>query len=176
MLSRKVLSLTKPKGKIYKTKSLGHYITEVVSIFNSLNRFGNHGSWETFFPKCLISLRGDILLSSSYKTLFYSYTNLHPLYWSVPLTHLFFILLYVLQAAIFIVVLASCHISVSSLVVLFAAVTQTVSAFLAGRTTTGPRSYIHMFYFLRRIHFTRYGEWRAGWKSTISFEQSSATN
>ena len=26
-LSRKVLSLTKPKGKIYKTKSLGHYIT-----------------------------------------------------------------------------------------------------------------------------------------------------
>ena len=24
---RKVLSLTKPKGKIYKTKSLGHYIT-----------------------------------------------------------------------------------------------------------------------------------------------------
>ena len=27
MLSRKVLGLTKPKGKIYKTKSLGHYIT-----------------------------------------------------------------------------------------------------------------------------------------------------
>ena len=27
MLSRKVLSLTKPKGKIYKTKSLGHFIT-----------------------------------------------------------------------------------------------------------------------------------------------------
>ena len=26
-LSRKVLSLTKPKDKIYKTKSLGHYIT-----------------------------------------------------------------------------------------------------------------------------------------------------
>ena len=26
MLSRNVLSLTKPKGKIYKTKSLGHYI------------------------------------------------------------------------------------------------------------------------------------------------------
>ena len=26
-LSRKVLSLTKPKGKIYKTKSPGHYIT-----------------------------------------------------------------------------------------------------------------------------------------------------
>ena len=26
-LSRKVLSLTKPKSKIYKTKSLGHYIT-----------------------------------------------------------------------------------------------------------------------------------------------------
>ena len=25
---RKVLSLTKPKGKIYKTKSLGHYITQ----------------------------------------------------------------------------------------------------------------------------------------------------
>ena len=28
MLSRKVLSLTKPKGKIYKTKSFGHFITE----------------------------------------------------------------------------------------------------------------------------------------------------
>ena len=27
---RKVLSLTKPKGKIYKTKSLGHYITEII--------------------------------------------------------------------------------------------------------------------------------------------------
>ena len=27
VLSRKVLSLTKPKGKICKTKSLGHYIT-----------------------------------------------------------------------------------------------------------------------------------------------------
>ena len=27
VLSREVLSLTKPKGKIYKTKSLGHYIT-----------------------------------------------------------------------------------------------------------------------------------------------------
>ena len=26
---RKVLSLTKPKGKIYKTKSLGHYITHI---------------------------------------------------------------------------------------------------------------------------------------------------
>ena len=26
---RKVLSLTKPKGKIYKTKSLGHYITDI---------------------------------------------------------------------------------------------------------------------------------------------------
>ena len=26
-MSRKVLCLTKPKGKIYKTKSLGHYIT-----------------------------------------------------------------------------------------------------------------------------------------------------
>ena len=26
-LSRKVLSLTKPKGRIYKTKTLGHYIT-----------------------------------------------------------------------------------------------------------------------------------------------------
>ena len=31
-LSRKVLSLTKPKGKIYKTKSLGHYITIYVKI------------------------------------------------------------------------------------------------------------------------------------------------
>ena len=29
VLSQKVLSLTKPKGKIYKTKSLGHYITHV---------------------------------------------------------------------------------------------------------------------------------------------------
>ena len=27
VLSRKVFNLTKPKGKIYKTKSLGHYIT-----------------------------------------------------------------------------------------------------------------------------------------------------
>ena len=28
---RKVFSLTKPKGKIYKTKSLGHYITNAAS-------------------------------------------------------------------------------------------------------------------------------------------------
>ena len=32
VLSRKVLSLTKSKGKIYKTKSLGYYITSVVSL------------------------------------------------------------------------------------------------------------------------------------------------
>ena len=31
VLSRKVLSLTKPKGKIYKTKSIGHYITLVLN-------------------------------------------------------------------------------------------------------------------------------------------------
>ena len=34
MLSRKVLRLTKPKGKIYKTKSLGHYITDNVLYFD----------------------------------------------------------------------------------------------------------------------------------------------
>ena len=28
---QKVLSLTKPKGKIYKTKSFGHYITEILT-------------------------------------------------------------------------------------------------------------------------------------------------
>ena len=33
MLSRKVLSLTKPKGKIYKTKFLGYYITHILHIF-----------------------------------------------------------------------------------------------------------------------------------------------
>ena len=37
MLSRKVLSLTKPKGKIYKTKSLGHYITKTPVIENEYN-------------------------------------------------------------------------------------------------------------------------------------------
>ena len=31
---RKVLSLTKPKGKIYKTKSLGHYIIKFPSVSN----------------------------------------------------------------------------------------------------------------------------------------------
>ena len=42
MVSRKVLSLTKPKGNIYKTKSLGHYITDYLSFriaplaFNSI--------------------------------------------------------------------------------------------------------------------------------------------
>ena len=34
VLSRKVLSLTKPKDKIYKTKSLGHYIT-LSRLFNA---------------------------------------------------------------------------------------------------------------------------------------------
>ena len=35
---RKVLSLTKPKGKIYKTKSLGHYITRVlVALLRSIS-------------------------------------------------------------------------------------------------------------------------------------------
>ena len=33
---RKVLSLTKPKGKIYKTKSLGHYITGYLKSNSSL--------------------------------------------------------------------------------------------------------------------------------------------
>ena len=41
MLSRNVLSLTKPKGKIYKTKSLGHYITQAVLI--NLGRVTNLG-------------------------------------------------------------------------------------------------------------------------------------
>ena len=31
---RKVLSLTKPKGKIYKTKSLGHYITNLFIVYS----------------------------------------------------------------------------------------------------------------------------------------------
>ena len=38
---KKVLSLTKPKGRIYKTKSLGHYITHVLSVL--LEWFGG---WE----------------------------------------------------------------------------------------------------------------------------------
>ena len=36
-LNRKVLSLTKPKGRIYKTKSLGHYITITIV-------FSTHGT------------------------------------------------------------------------------------------------------------------------------------
>ena len=36
-LSRKVLSLTKPKGKIYKTKSLGYYITMIPTEKNLTN-------------------------------------------------------------------------------------------------------------------------------------------
>ena len=40
---RKVLSLTKPKGKIYKTKSLGHYITALVNkmnlLWNTISKF-----------------------------------------------------------------------------------------------------------------------------------------
>ena len=49
MLSRKVLSLTKPKGKIYKTKSLSHYIilkseliclhTSIAIVYTQLNGF-----------------------------------------------------------------------------------------------------------------------------------------
>ena len=49
VLSRKVLSLTKPKGKIYKTKSLGHYITITLIVkiteasrkYAQVNRFNN---------------------------------------------------------------------------------------------------------------------------------------
>ena len=41
---RKVLSLTKPKGKIYKTKSLGHYITNschLTKLLRHLTRIPN---------------------------------------------------------------------------------------------------------------------------------------
>ena len=38
---RKILSLTKPKGKIYKTKSLGHYITSVLIISRSVSKDWN---------------------------------------------------------------------------------------------------------------------------------------
>ena len=38
MLSRKVPSLTKPKGKIYKAKSLGYYVT-IISVFRTCNHF-----------------------------------------------------------------------------------------------------------------------------------------
>ena len=42
---RKVLSLTKPKGKIYKTKSLGHYITTLKLVIKKLNYLQNLNNW-----------------------------------------------------------------------------------------------------------------------------------
>ena len=38
---RKVLSLTKPKGRIYKTKSLGHYITSVLGTTAMTDKFNS---------------------------------------------------------------------------------------------------------------------------------------
>ena len=43
VLSRMVLSLTKPKGKIYKTKSLGHYITHKKRIRQDTTGMGGQG-------------------------------------------------------------------------------------------------------------------------------------
>ena len=43
---RKVLSLTKPKGKMYKTKSLGHYITNILIIMIKII-IGSLGFWDT---------------------------------------------------------------------------------------------------------------------------------
>ena len=60
---RKVLSLTKSKGKIYKTKSLGHYITRTSFIQNPINSFHSTnfcwwpGSWwrTQWHPWCWFS-------------------------------------------------------------------------------------------------------------------------
>ena len=52
---RKVLSLTKPKGKIYKTKSLGHYITYVAKI-----SFLDNLYWLLILEKYLNSKVGDL--------------------------------------------------------------------------------------------------------------------
>ena len=41
---RKVLSLTKPKGKIYETKSLGHYITSGIELKLDIKTNWSHSS------------------------------------------------------------------------------------------------------------------------------------
>ena len=51
---RKVLSLTKSKGKIYKTKSLGHYITLLFSLINHYRHINKlHLFWDSFEWFCL---------------------------------------------------------------------------------------------------------------------------
>ena len=50
-IKRKVLSLTKPKGKIYKTKSLRHYITYIyIHIYIYFNNAHYHCSCPVHFP------------------------------------------------------------------------------------------------------------------------------
>ena len=57
---RNVLSLSKPKGKIYKTKSLGHYITsaEMQSVYST-----NQADWAVNRVKCKTFLFQVILFS-----------------------------------------------------------------------------------------------------------------
>ena len=51
---RKVLSLTKPKGRIYKTKSLDHYITYVyIRWANFFVFIQYHYGWDSFFGETI---------------------------------------------------------------------------------------------------------------------------
>ena len=53
MLKRKVLSLTKPKGKIYKTKSLGHYITQRTNTALQQKSFSIYKKWNVLQSFCI---------------------------------------------------------------------------------------------------------------------------
>ena len=60
--SWKVLSLTKPKGKIYKTKSLGHYIAVEQTELFSLSLVTSLGKQKTDFKPAVLYLKTNIVL------------------------------------------------------------------------------------------------------------------
>ena len=70
---RKVLGLTKLKGKIYKTKSLGNYITYFLySSFRDCSERANHGHFH--IPSFLFLFTSKIQVHTALFTFFYSYS------------------------------------------------------------------------------------------------------
>ena len=71
----KVLSLTKPKGKIYKTKSLGHYITTLSQAYSYTP------SWSIMSTNTQLNSLANthIYLPTTTETYTYIYTYIHTL-------------------------------------------------------------------------------------------------
>ncbi len=72
---RKVLSLTKPKGKKYKTKSRGHYITGILDIIELCSKNSPSKSSSTFSNPFVTVPNAPITIGIIVTCMFHSFFN-----------------------------------------------------------------------------------------------------